>query len=618
MAWPSHRQSAMKQSTFAFVFALTIAAGAAAEAATIHVPADAPTIQQAIYAAAPGDTVLVAPDTYFENLNFVGKAITVVSEGGPAVTVIDGNWAGSVVAFTNGEPRGAVLRGFTIQHGANSSTAGGVFIKNSSPTIADNWIVDNGGCSGAGVHSDFGSPLIQGNRIARNFLYGCTGGFGLGVYIGGDSAAELIGNSITDNNGPAHGGGVTLFAAGRAVLRANIIARNVTWGFSPCTQGGGIWMVNFSQATIVNNLVVGNVAGCGGGIYWSGSTGVTTFVNNTFADNDAPQGSAIAFSGADTRHQIFNNILIGKPGQPAVHCSNSTSTPSPVIKTSDVLSPQSLPFGGTCADQTGVNGNISADPVFFRQSQGDVLGDYHLQQTSPAIDAGDNAAPQIPTLDLDGAARIVDGNFDANARVDLGAYEYFNAPPKAAAGPDRTVVAGAGCAAVVALDATGSSDPDGDPLTYSWTGPFGTVSGATASVSLKAGTHVVTLTVRDGRGASATDTLVVAVLDTTPPVIQSATPSRSVLSPANKQLVPVTIALSATDACGSSVHCRIVSVTSNEAIDVTDWKITGDLTLNLRADRSKKGTGRIYTIRIECVDASGNVSTKTAAVTVPR
>src|SRR5207249_2790044 len=278
----------MKTTTFAFVFALTISA---AEAATIRVPADAATIQQAIFAAAPGDTVLVAPGTYFENLNFLGKAITVVSEGGAAVTTIDANGTGSVVAFVNGETRGAVLRGFTIQHGANSFNGGGVFVKDSSPTIADNWIVNNGACSGAGVYSSFGSPLIQGNRIARNFVYGCSGATGLGVYIGGDSAAELIGNSITDNNGPAHGGGVT------------------------------------------------------------------TFVNNTFADNDAPQGSAIEFSGADTRHVIFNNILVGKSGQPAIHCSNSTTTPSPVINASDVFSPQSLPFSGTCADQTGGRGN---------------------------------------------------------------------------------------------------------------------------------------------------------------------------------------------------------------------------------------------------------------------
>jgi hypothetical protein len=91
-----------------------------------------------------------------------------------------------------------------------------------------------------------------------------------------------------------------------------------------------------------------------------------------------------------------------------------------------------------------------------------------------------------------------------------------------------------------------------------------------------------------------------------------------VLSPANNKLMPVTIAVSATDTCGGSVRCRITSVTSNDAPDATDWRITGDLTLELRAVRSKKGTGRIYTITIECADASGNVSTKSVTVTVPR
>jgi hypothetical protein len=179
-------------------------------------------------------------------------------------------------------------------------------------------------------------------------------------------------------------------------------------------------------------------------------------------------------------------------------------------------------------------------------------------------------------------------------------------------------VAGANCLAVIALDGAGSSDPESDPLTYSWTGPFGTVSGAAASVSLPADTHVITLTVRDGRGGSASDTLVVTILDTTPPVIQSANASPSMLSPANKQLVPVAIAVSAADTCAGSVRCRIVSVTSNEAIDAGDWRITGELTLELRAERASKKTARIYTITIECVDASGNVSRKTATVTVPR
>ena len=158
--------------TPAFAFLLALAAGSAADAATIRVLADAATIQQAIDAAAPGDTVLVAPGTYGENLTFRGKAITVVGEGGPTVTVIDGNWAGPVVTFTSGEPRGAVLRGFTVQRGATTFSGGGVLVQNSSPTIADNWIVGNGACSGVGVYSSFGSPLIEGNRIARNVLYG--------------------------------------------------------------------------------------------------------------------------------------------------------------------------------------------------------------------------------------------------------------------------------------------------------------------------------------------------------------------------------------------------------------------------------------------------------------
>src|SRR5437870_11939876 len=88
-----------------------------ARAATINVPAGQPTIQAAINAAANGDTVLVAPGTYYENINFMGKAITVTSSGGPSVTTIDGGAAGSVVAFTSNEGTNSVLSGFTITNG---------------------------------------------------------------------------------------------------------------------------------------------------------------------------------------------------------------------------------------------------------------------------------------------------------------------------------------------------------------------------------------------------------------------------------------------------------------------------------------------------------------------
>jgi hypothetical protein len=123
--------------------------------------------------------------------------------------------------------------------------------------------------------------------------------------------------------------------------------------------------------------------------------------------------------------------------------------------------------------------------------------------------------------------------------------------------------------------------------------------------------------VRDGRGGSSSDTLVVTVADATPPVIQSAAATPSILSPANHQFVAVTIAVSALDGCGGPVRCRITAVTSNEPL-ADDWVITGDLTLKLRAERLNKGTGRTYTVTIVCTDAAGNTATKTATVSVPR
>src|SRR6185503_16169834 len=83
----------------------------ASGAATIHVPADQPTIQQAINAAVNGDTVLVSPGTYYEAIDFGGRIITVTSEQGPQGTIIDAGGAGSVVTFKSGETPNAILSG---------------------------------------------------------------------------------------------------------------------------------------------------------------------------------------------------------------------------------------------------------------------------------------------------------------------------------------------------------------------------------------------------------------------------------------------------------------------------------------------------------------------------
>jgi serine protease AprX len=89
-----------------------------------------------------------------------------------------------------------------------------------------------------------------------------------------------------------------------------------------------------------------------------------------------------------------------------------------------------------------------------------------------------------------------------------------NTPPVANAGPDQSVTANSKTGrGKFTLDGSSSSDPDGDPLTYKWTRPNGTVVGTTAQVTLKraAGTWTFRLTVSDGRGGSATDSVVVVV-----------------------------------------------------------------------------------------------------------
>ena len=107
--------------TVAFSIALTCAVCSVAYAGVIRVPADRPTIQSGIDFAAGGDTVLVAPGTYFENVFTSGNPIVLRSEQGPAATIIDGSQPtdpnrGSVVLFQGA----SVLEGFTIRGGSGT------------------------------------------------------------------------------------------------------------------------------------------------------------------------------------------------------------------------------------------------------------------------------------------------------------------------------------------------------------------------------------------------------------------------------------------------------------------------------------------------------------------
>jgi hypothetical protein len=90
-----------------------------------------------------------------------------------------------------------------------------------------------------------------------------------------------------------------------------------------------------------------------------------------------------------------------------------------------------------------------------------------------------------------------------------------------------------------------------------------------------------------------------------------------VLSPPNHHLIPITVSVTATDNCDASPVSKIISITSSEPAVPGDIQITGNLTCTLAATRNSKA-GRVYTITVQCSDASGNNSTATTTVTVPQ
>ena len=120
----------------ALTVSLAVAFVTTARADIINVPGDFPTIQAAIDAAVDGDEVEVHPGTYFETINFLGKAIRVYSTDGPDVTIIDAQQAGTVVTCDSAEGPDSVLEGFTIT-GGNAGLGGGMRIINSSPTVTN-------------------------------------------------------------------------------------------------------------------------------------------------------------------------------------------------------------------------------------------------------------------------------------------------------------------------------------------------------------------------------------------------------------------------------------------------------------------------------------------------
>ncbi len=407
-----------------FLVAPTVAA-----ATIIRVPQDYPTVQAGIDAAVNGDTVRVSPGTYVERIDFHQKAITVESVDGPQATILDGGGLGPVVSIAEYTGHTPVFRGFTVRNGGLD---GGISTYGGPVLIEQNWVTGLHSCDPP-IEAAFSDATIRFNRVWGN-VDACSGGDAGGIGIRGAGTARVIGNVITRNWHSFSGGGIGLFAAG-----SPLIARNFISGNHAGYEGGGISLVNVSNATIVNNFIVGNDAPHGGGIAWlvPGLESGPWVLNNTIAGNRADLGLAIYADGYDSRTRLDNNILLGSGSAAVVECAPFT-TESPLFAYNDVFNAESgLRYGGDCVDQTGQNGNISADP--FRLN---VAPNFRLGPGSPAIDS---AGPG-PADDFDGDTRPIDGDGDGTPAVDMGADEYVPAGPRSGLDRPRFSVVGGGLA----------------------------------------------------------------------------------------------------------------------------------------------------------------------------
>ena len=255
-----------------------------ANATIINIPGDYPTIQEGIDHSSDGDTVMVQPDIYFENLNFNGHNVVLASlfltTGDTAYvssTIIDGVLGGPVISFYHQEDSTAQVVGFTIKGGA-SYDGGGIYCESSSPTISNNTISDNSASSdyggGGGIYCSSSSPSISNNTISDNSASGRYGGGG-GIYCS-SSSPSISNNTISGNStSGTHGDGGGIYCSSSTPrISNNTISGNSASG--TYGGGGGIYCQS-SGLRITNTILWANIAANGPEIYEENSSLYVTY-----------------------------------------------------------------------------------------------------------------------------------------------------------------------------------------------------------------------------------------------------------------------------------------------------------------------------------------------------
>jgi beta propeller repeat protein len=410
---------------------IILIASTSMQADTRLVPTDYASIQQAIDDSNDGDVIIVGPGTYRENINFSGKNIILTSTdpNDPetvASTIIDGQSKGSVVLFENGETSEAVLTGFTITggYGRADSEANSVF-----------W--------GAGVSCITASPTIKCNVITANHgPYDIEGDNPSICYGGGicclASNAVITQNIIKNNTAFAGGGIASVSDLGEPKIFNNFISNNSAY------YGGGIIIIYGGQ--LINNTIVGN------DVNLSQTNGGSTFGGNVYSASDTEYGQCIIVNNIICNAKSGGGIFSEGSGEDLIAFNDVwNNSPGNYYKADPIT--YNL-ISDSAADMTGLNGNISQDPLF--------VDNYHIAADSPCRDTGDpNYIPYLWQRDIDGEFAVM------GASIDIGADEVTdNARPVADAGDDQLFDA---IVTNIILDGTGSFDFDpNDTLSYQW------------------------------------------------------------------------------------------------------------------------------------------------------
>jgi len=327
------------------ITALVVLLVGTTHAATLNVPADWPTIQQAVDHSSDGDEIVVSPGIYAEHVVVDGLGPRVIrSATGPAGTTVTGSLSGSpfkVISSTD-----IVIRGFTITQGLNGIHADfDVRLVIDGNVIVDNRSTDDG----AGIWGVRSSIEITNNRIAdnvANYLGGFDGG---GLYAYQMTGAVM--DNVFENNTGAEGGAMILTETSPSLYVAN----NLFHG-NHAANGAAILVWVRVNPEIRGNTFVGNTASVAGGAIWYRSESTVQLANNIAAGNTAPAGGGVYAADAGT---------------------------SAVFSCNDVWGNVGGDYGGFVANMTGSGGNVSLDPEFCDPG----AGVYTISDTSPCAPA---------------------------------------------------------------------------------------------------------------------------------------------------------------------------------------------------------------------------------------